>query len=65
MNLLAICAITIIINNSGFEWNSYDQETLERAKTRCGYYFKNSPCLSKLEKKGERRYYATCSKEQK
>lgn len=64
MNLLALC-VTVIINHTPNPLSKYDLETLEHAKTRCVFYYPKSPCLSKFEIKGPRRYWATCSKEPK
>lgn len=62
ITILTSLCITVIVNSSNLPWDNYDQITLERAKNRCSFYFPKSPCLKQLEKKGYRRYWATCGK---
>lgn len=58
-----ICIAVILINQTP-NWTKFDQVTLERAKTRCGYYYKNSPCLKRFIKVKELQYRAICGKKQ-
>lgn len=53
-----ICATKLV----GFSeaLSKIDRATLNRAKTRCIYYYPDSPCLVKLIKKEEHVYHAIC-----
>lgn len=53
------CPAPEIVNKTG-TWTKMDQATYVRAQTRCGHYFKVSPCLKVLKKLEERRYHAVC-----
>lgn len=65
MNLL--CAVTIILNLTTFEWNDFDSKTLRRAKHVCATNerYADTPCLKEFRKVGERDYQAICSEEKK
>ena len=58
-----ICAVTILINLTSYAWNDHDMKTLERTKEQCGIIYKNSPCVSKFIKYGEKDYRVICSQE--
>ena len=62
MNL--ICAATILINMTNLPWNDHDKKIEKSAVHRCGtdVRYKDTPCLKKFVKKGERNYYAICGR---
>lgn len=49
--VMAVCPATLIVNDSGVPWTSFDQRTLDRAKQRCGQLYQRSPCLKKFVKR--------------
>ena len=51
-----------IRENRTNQWTKFDQQTFDRAITRCSFYFPKSPCLKKFIKLEERRYHAVCGK---
>lgn len=53
-----------IIENQTNTWTKFDQQTFDRAITRCSFYFPKSPCLKKFIKLEERRYHAVCGKKE-
>ena len=55
------CPATKIVNRTEI-WNERDQDTLDRAKVRCGQIYRESPCLKYFEKTGENAYRAVCGK---
>lgn len=57
------CPNPEIINKSGHKWNKFDQQTLNRAKKRCGELYPKSPCLKKFIKVKKLDYLVTCGKE--
>lgn len=61
-NLLAILltCLTIKINKTAEPWNSFDNLSLNRAKSRCVVYYPQSPCLKKFIKKQPKHYLAIC-----
>lgn len=65
-NLLVILALATscpkpTIVNLTKQWTPQDQENLDFAKTRCGHFYPNSPCLKKFIKKETRTYSIICS----
>ncbi len=56
------CPQTILINQSRFPWNSFDQQTITRAKKRCAELYKYSECLKRFYKVRELDYIAICGK---
>lgn len=58
------CPPTVIENRTD-TWTKLDQDTLNRAKHRCGELYKESPCLKFFRKKAERTYNALCGQEKK
>ncbi len=60
MNL--VCSVTILINLTTFDWNDHDKKVQKRAVQVCStdVRYKESPCLKKFVKVGERDYYAIC-----
>lgn len=58
-----ICAATLMINLSGFEWNDHDDKIKKVAEARCPQLYVNSPCLSKFIKTGKQDYRVLCGKE--
>lgn len=61
-----LCAAPNVLNytmftNTPYDWNAFDQKTLERAQRRCVELYPNtSPCLKNFYKIGERDYKAIC-----
>lgn len=64
IRLLLLAALSCpkpeIINSSGYQWNSFDQKTLNRAKVRCGQLYPNSPCVKKFMKTDKMTYQVIC-----
>lgn len=58
-----ICIAVVIVNLTGI-WNKQDQQTLDRAQTRCAQLYPEAPCLKKLIKKDESTYNAICGERQ-
>lgn len=56
---VVICIAANVINDTDV-WNSIDQMSLDRAKTRCGELYKHSPCLKVFRKFEENLYGAIC-----
>jgi hypothetical protein len=54
------CPTPKIINTSGYAWNDFDQQTLNRAKKRCGQLYPKSPCVKKFFKTEEITYQVIC-----
>ena len=55
------CPVTTIRNDTS-TWTDLDKKTLDRAKTRCVYFYPASPCLKLFWKPAERQYRALCAK---
>jgi hypothetical protein len=58
------CPNTIIENRTEFPWNSFDNQTLTKAKKRCGEKYKNSKCVKVFRKTGEQDYQVICGREE-
>lgn len=54
------CPKPVILNKTAYEWNEYDNFVLKLAKIRCGFKYKNSPCLVQFIKVGKKDYHALC-----
>lgn len=54
-----ICSPARIINDTDV-WNKIDQQSYDRALTRCGELYKHSPCLKVFRKFEENLYGAIC-----
>lgn len=59
INLLFVCAMPIIINNTK-TWTDRDIQALVRASVRCGELYKSAPCAIKFYKLDELRYMVQC-----
>jgi len=59
-NEIRTCPKTEIRGDLTYGWDSYDQETLERSRTRCGEKYPSSPCVKVFTKTGKRSYQAIC-----
>ena len=59
-NELSTCPKTEIRGNLTYGWDSYDQETLQMAKIRCGEKYPSSPCVKVFTKTGKRSYQVVC-----
>jgi hypothetical protein len=57
------CNETLMINNTNEFWTDNDIKCYNRAKIRCGEYYKYSPCLKSFTKVEYQTYRAICSKE--
>lgn len=68
MNMIAICLITSVINNSPFNFGEdpRDVKSFNRAITVCSTdnRYKEYPCLSKFLKRENGVYWALCGKPQ-
>lgn len=60
--LISSCPVPEIINNTS-TWVKFDQETLERARVRCGQIYPSAPCMKRFTKKAEREYSVMCGKD--
>jgi len=58
----AMCPMPNFENRTNFPWNKFDEKTLIRAQVRCGELYRNSPCVKKFVKTGERDYRALCGR---
>lgn len=58
--LASTCPKAKVVNLTPI-WTSQDQENLDFAKTRCGHFYPNSPCLKKFIKKKTRTYSIICA----
>ena len=56
-----ICAVAIMINLTTFAWNEHDAKIMKQQLVECPKRYKNSPCLSKFIKTGERDYRVLCA----
>ena len=60
--MLMMCAQTILINDTTFEFNDHDKKMYERNSQRCGKdYYSDTPCVKYFKKVGERDYHLVCS----
>ena len=53
------CSEPEIVNYTK-EWNQFDQDTLNRAKRRCGQIYKDAPCIKVFMKLAEKNYHVIC-----
>ena len=58
--VLAICAATIWINLTSFDWNDHDKKIYNKIKRRCETLYKDAPCLSRFVKSGKQMYRVYC-----
>lgn len=56
------CALTIIINLTP-AWTTFDKQTLEHAKVRCGQLYPDAPCARVFTKKAELTYTVACGEQ--
>lgn len=59
--LAVSCPETKIVNHTKV-WNEQDAKTLKSAKSRCSYYYPNSPCVKVFIKKDATTYNAVCGR---
>ena len=57
-----LCAATIFINMSGFDWNMHDQKILKRAEYVCGNdkRYEGSTCVKFFTKTEKQVYRVLC-----
>jgi hypothetical protein len=55
-----ICAATLWINLTNFEWNTHDKKIYNRAKSVCVFKYKSNPCIKKFIKSDKRTYRVIC-----
>lgn len=61
MVLAAVCAATILVNQSSEPWNDKDKQAQARATKVCKErYGPQSPCLKKFTKREPQVYWAIC-----
>ena len=58
----ALCPYVKIENRTDYPWNTYDTQTVYRAKSRCMHLYEESPCLRRFYKVGPMDYVAYCGK---
>lgn len=56
------CPQTILINSSGFNWNSDDRVVYNSSLVRCGVIFPTYDCVKVFIKTEERNYNVICGK---
>lgn len=54
------CPKPKIENRTSYDWNSFDSVSLRTAVKRCGEIYRNSPCVKRFIKRGERDYSVVC-----
>ena len=65
MMMSLMCAAVIVEVLKGVPpMDDRDNKVLERAKTRCSFYYPNSPCLKRFIKKDVNLYNAICGVKQ-
>jgi hypothetical protein len=60
--LLALGCSEPHVENYTKTWSKLDYQNLNIAIKRCPELYPNSPCLKRFIKKGERNYWAICSR---
>ena len=54
------CPTVEVLNISDYKWNGYDEQVKKLAQVRCGFKYRNSPCLVKFVKRGLKDYHVIC-----
>jgi len=65
MYLVFLCKVVTIINLTSFPLNDHDGKIMKQSMQKCPALYKNSPCLRKFIKIGERDYHVICGHEEK
>lgn len=58
-----LCAATIWINLTNFDWNDHDKKIYKRARDVCYTKYKDNPCVKKFIKSGKKSYRVLCGVE--